>query len=183
MSDETQDEPWADSLVAQLLADHREIEGTLGRLDELADNELGNYVCELREQLLRHEKAEETVVYRALRDAVPDGDRIAQECLTEQAEVDETLAELESRHWSRAGYRGELTELRISVLAHARHEEREVFPRLTAHEPVERLAELGEQYEKAMADQPTHRHSDGTTPPRLYALPNPVEELGDSVQA
>lgn len=86
----------ADQIVVELLkSDHQRVEELLSRLDATPLSDLENYYCGLREELVRHEVAEELIVYPAFRELVPGGDLIAESCIKEQSEAEEALAALE----------------------------------------------------------------------------------------
>ena len=146
------------NIVELLLRDHRKIESLLGMLDGESDEELGDYFCNLREELIRHEMAEELVVYPAFRKNVGGGNAIADACIAEQSEAEETLAALEKEDTTSISFRTQLGALRQSVLAHAKHEEADVFPALQRDTGASELAELGDRYDKALDAAPTHPH-------------------------
>lgn len=61
-------------------------------------------------------------------------------------------------------FRAQLSALRDDVLAHARHEEEDVFPALNTS--ADELKKLGERYEKALAAAPTCAHPHFPDTPR-----------------
>ena len=176
MAVETQD------VVALLKADHKKVETMLSSLDAIDDSTLVEYLCHLREELVRHEVAEEMVVYPVFRRNVPDGDAIVDACIAEQAQAEELLARLDKHENDKAALRTGLLQLKKSVLAHAEHEEREVFPPLEAHTKRTDLQELGQRYRKALASAPTHPHPHAPdTPPGNMVL-GPLAAVVDRVR-
>jgi hemerythrin superfamily protein len=144
-------------VVALLKGHHQRIEVKLGGLDTVADSGLASYFCELREELVGHEVAEEAVVYPAVR-KLQGGDKIADSCIEEQSEAEGLLAEMEKIQDDLKKLRTHLGQLRIAVLGHAKHEESEVFLLLRSWLPDDELIRLGQGYEKALAAAPTHLH-------------------------
>ena len=84
-------------IVELLLSDHEEAKALLGRYDSLSVTEREGYFCEVVSELVRHEVAEEVVVYPVIRTKAPDGEDEVAPRLKEQAEAEEILAELEKR--------------------------------------------------------------------------------------
>jgi hemerythrin superfamily protein len=138
------------SVVVLLKRDHQKVGQMLSEFDALELDALGGYFRRLEEQLVRHEIAEELVVYPAFRKEVPRSDSIADACLAEQTEAETALAKLEREDTATESFRNQLEELREAVLAHATHEEREVFPSLETYDAAD-LQSLGERYERALA--------------------------------
>jgi hemerythrin superfamily protein len=170
-----------DDVVALLKADHEEVRGVLSGLDGIADPALVEYFCEIREQLVRHEVAEEVVVYPAFRRLVPGGDSIADTLLAEQADAEQSLARLEKES-EPAALRAGLRSLRDDVLAHAEHEEGSIFPTLEAHGAPGELRELAIRYQRALDSAPTHPHPHlPDTPPGNVVL-GPIAALVDRVR-
>lgn len=170
------------SVIQLLKRDHENAEALLEALDGTPQDELGDYFCNLREELVRHEVAEELIVYPAFRRNVPGGDAIADACIAEQSKAEETLASLDKQDATSSSFRTQLTELRQSVLAHARHEERAVFPALEANTGTAELEELGERYEKALKAAPTHPHPHAPNTPPGNIVTGPLASLVDRLR-
>jgi hemerythrin superfamily protein len=149
----------AKGLVELLLRDHRKVKRRLGQLDSTFDENLGIYFCKLREGFVRHERAEELIVYPAFREKVRGGDVIANECITEHSRAEETLADLSEQDPQSPSFRAQLIVFRLALLAHAKHEEAHIFPALQRHTDRRELAGLGQLYEMVLeATPPTHPH-------------------------
>lgn len=147
-----------EDVIAQVKAEHNKLEALFSALDLAEDSELVEYFCHVREELVRHEVAEELVVYPAFRRDVPDGDAIADACIAEQAEAEAALARLDKLENEPVALRAGLLQLRRDVLDDARHEEREVLPALETHSKEKDLRNLGERYRMALDSAPTHPH-------------------------
>ena len=119
----------------------------------------GQLFWELMDQLVRHEVAEEVVVYPALRQE-PDGDAIAQARLREESDAEQMLARMERLDPATEDFRRAIRDLESAVLGHAHKEEAEVFPLLAANEESGYLALLGQKFkrEKLAASNRPHPH-------------------------
>jgi hemerythrin superfamily protein len=149
----------AKGLVELLLRDHGKLKRRLAQLDSTLDENLGVYFCKLGEEFVRHERAEELIVYPAFRENVRGGDAIANECIVEHSRAEETLAALSEQHPQSPSFRAQLIVFRLAFLAHAKHEEAHIFPALRHHTDRRELAGLGQQYEMVLeAAPPTHPH-------------------------
>ena len=111
----------------------------------------------LTDQLVRHEVAEEVVVYPAVKE-LPGGTRLAEARTAEESQAEKLLATIEDLDPTSQDFIGALGELRAAVLEHAQKEEAEVFPLLLAHEPNERLLYLGQKFKGAKLAAPNHPH-------------------------
>jgi len=170
------------SIVDLLNRDHEKAERLLDELDSQGAGDLADYYCNLREELVRHEVAEELIVYPAFREHVEGGEAIAEACLQEQAKAEQALSTLEKQDTTTLSFRTQLGELRDSVLAHARHEEAEVFPELESRLNRDELNELGARYEKALRAAPTHPHPHAPDTPPGNAILGPIAALMDRVR-
>lgn len=169
-------------VIVLLQRDHQSAERLLSRVDGLTNAQAAEYFCELREALVRHEVAEELVIYPAFREKVPLGGGVADARLAEQAAVGQELARLEHEDTSSASFLTQLRELRAAVLAHASQEESEVFPPLKAALRPSELEQLGEHYEKALASAPTHPHPHVPQTPPGNTLLEPLAALIDHLR-
>lgn len=170
------------TLVDRLSEDHARVEEALARLPEIGLRGLEQYFCELREMLVRHEVAEELIVYPAFRGAVPSGDAIADARIAEQSEAETVLKAMEKENASTEPFRTKLEELKRDVLDHAMAEEREVFPLLRQHFSYEDLVALGDRYEKAIRSAPTHPHPHAPDSPPGNVVLGPVAALVDRMR-
>lgn len=169
-------------LVAQLLEDHSRVEALFGRFGPDNRAEWGGLFCELTHMLVRHEVAEEEVVYPQVRKTLEDGDHLADARIAEQSAAEELLAEMERFSPDDHKFRTSLEKLQTAVLTHARNEEQTVFSRLRTAVPVERLAQLGQRYEKAKASAPTHPHPHAPDTPPGNVILGPVAALFDRIR-
>jgi len=164
-----------------LLADHRAAKALLGRFDHIAPTGRAGYFCEVVTELVRHEVAEEHVVYPVIRRA-PGGEQEAKTRIAEQSEAEELLAEMEKLDPSSAEFTTKFTTLRRAVLAHAGAEEASTFPLLEEMEDAESLRALGGRYELAKAKAPTHPHPHAPHTPPGNVILGPVAALFDKAR-
>lgn len=168
-------------LISALLADHNAVKQLFGRF-EGGGASTAELFCELTNELVRHEVAEEEVLYPEVRSALPNGDQLADARIAEQSEAEEALAEMEKMDTSSPAFSAKMAELQGEVLNHAEHEEREVFAPLRSAVDLAHLELLGRRYEKAKAAAPTHPHPHAPdTPPGNLVL-GPVAALADRVR-
>jgi hemerythrin superfamily protein len=170
------------NIVELVLRDHQRAGALLAQLEATSDADLEEYFCHLREVLVRHEVAEELVVYPAFRDHVSGAAPIADACIAEQSEAEEALATLEKTDTTSDSFRTQLVELRQAVLAHAKHEERDVLPALERNIDPQQLGELGDRYDKALESAPTHPHPHAPDTPPGNTLLGPIAALIDRVR-
>jgi hemerythrin superfamily protein len=167
------------NLVQLLLADHRQAEHLLDRFADVGADRRDEAFCELTYTLVRHEVAEEEVVYPVLRRYVDGGDDLADMRIAEQAKAEELLAEMEKAGVDSAAFPAMFTTLRSEVLAHAQAEELSVFPELTTSVRADELRELGTRYNLAKKVAPNHPHPHAPdTPPGNLVL-GPVAAVVD----
>jgi hemerythrin superfamily protein len=166
-------------IVKKLLADHQEVKAMFARIEKASPTQLGDMFWELTNELVRHEVAEEEIVYPEVRKVVPNGERLADARIKEQSQAEELLEKMEKEGADHEDFRADLQKLQKEVLAHAESEEQTVFAPLGEKLDAERRATLGERYEKAKAAAPTHPHPKAPdTPPGNMAL-GPIAALVD----
>ena len=168
-----------DDLVTRLLADHQDVKEMLTRMESAPPDELGEMFWELTHQLVRHEVAEEEIVYPKVRKTLPEGDQLADLRIEEQSEAEELLAKMEKAGAKDPSFSIHLTSLRNAVLAHAEQEETTIFKPLGMVLDRAELTRMGGLYEKAKKAAPTHPHPNTPdTPPGNIAL-GPIAALVD----
>ena len=169
-------------IVQLLLTDHREAEELLGRFDGLSTSERASYFSEVVIELVRHEVAEEHVVYPLIRRGAPTGEAEANARIAEETEAEKLLVELEKLDAASAEFAEKFLTLRQAVLAHARAEESTTFPLLAELEDPESRIALGGRYEHAKSVAPTHPHPHAPHSPPGNLLLDPVAALFDKAR-
>ncbi len=152
--------------IQLLTSDHAEVEQMFIQIETLPQTEARDQLVEgIIRELSIHAAIEEQVLYPAMRDALPDGERLVEEAIEEHQQVKETLAAIE-----RADTPTERDPLLVQVIGNVRHhveeEETELFPKLQASIGSEELRDMGAKLAAAKKMAPTHPHPNApNTPP------------------
>ena len=148
--------------VAVLISDHRHVDDLFKQFDLYDDTSAENLkhdlVRDITRELSIHAGIEEQVLYPAMRDALPDGEKEVQESLAEHQRVKETLAELERTDPNDPSFSAKVKALASAVISHVQEEENDLFPRLDAALGQQRMSELGQALEQAKKLAPTRPH-------------------------
>ncbi|MGH9029388.1 MAG: hemerythrin domain-containing protein [Acidimicrobiales bacterium] len=173
--------PPPDDLVALLEQDHREIAQRFEELEAAGESLRAELFWKLTDELVRHEVAEEMVVYPALRE-VPGGDDIARVRLAEQGVAEEDLARIEKLDPLTAEFTEALAKLKAEVLQHANEEEVQALPFLAGSASSVQMLELGRRYTAAKLSALSHPHPTvpGGSPARKIV--GPVAALYDRIR-
>ena len=172
----------ANDVVKLLHSDHQAVEQWLKRFESIEPGERDADFGEVGADLVRHEVAEEVVVYPALRRDIQGGGNQADARIAEQAEAEELLAKMEKLDPGTAEFIESFKKLRSAVLDHAKAEESEVLPLLTAQASEARRAELGERYRAAKEAAPTHPHPHLPDKPPGNLLAGPIAAIFDKTR-
>lgn len=169
--------------IVELLAnDHKEAKRLLEQINIAPPSRRENLFWELVPELVRHEVAEEVVVYPTIRSDAPDGDAEVEPRLKEQHEAEQMLSSMEKLDPASDEFGQKLSELRQDVLEHADAEEQHIFPLLLALEHDDTRAKLGARYEKAKASAPTHPHPHAPDTPPGNKIFGPIAAFADKVR-
>jgi len=169
-------------IVQLLLTDHRDAEELLARFDGIGPNDRATYFCEVVSELVRHEVAEEHVVYPIIRRGAPAGGAEANARIAEETEAEGLLADMEKMDTTSAEFATKFATLRQAVLAHASSEESTTFPLLAELEDAESRIALGGRYEHAKSVAPTHPHPHAPHSPPGNLFLDPVAALFDKAR-
>lgn len=131
------------SLLTLLLEDHRELEHRLQTFAGSPISGRGERFRELAESILRHEIAEELVLYPVIA-MEPGGAAVAHARLSEQSLALETLDRLQKLDAKTAAFAELFEDLRSAIVEHARSKEEFVFPMVNDESAV--LEETGRLY-------------------------------------
>lgn len=155
-------------LIEILARDHHELKDMFGELTAATDlAELRRILENVEVELAWYTAIEETHLYPAVRRHLPDGDRIADKGMSDNAEVERLLDELQEAAEADLAVEPLTRRLIDELDEHMREEADVVFPRLAAHADPEDLRRLGAQVESALDD--ASRRSDIPVP--AHALP------------
>lgn len=136
----------------------------------------------LRATLAVHETAEEMVIYPRLRQAVEDGDRIADARIAEEDEAKQVLADLEKLGPQGDGFGQKITQFQQAVINHASAEEQTVFPALERTCSADELRTMGERLEMEERMAPSHPHPHGPNSALGNMLVGPFAKMVDTVR-
>ncbi|MEH0937834.1 hemerythrin domain-containing protein [Micromonospora psammae] len=171
-------------VVDVLTADHREFEAIFVELEsrqgtpehrrQLADVVIAG--------LVRHSVAEEAYVYPTARKTLPDGDQVAEHEISEHADAERTMKELESLDPSDPRFDELLGHLASTIRHHVQDEEADLFPRLRAACAAEELVELAGKVEAVKKTAPTRPHPAAPDRPPANKLLAPGAGLVDRMR-
>ncbi|GGR96291.1 hemerythrin [Streptomyces humidus] len=156
------------NVIQELTADHREVDELFAQIEALpeADPQRRELADRLTMELIRHSVAEEEHLYPTVRRYVDGGDDLADKELTDHAEAEHLLKELESCRPGDGRFDALILRLKTSVTAHVDDEENQLFPLLADVCSADALEELGERVRSAKRHAPTRPHpSAPDTPP------------------
>ena len=166
-------------IIQELLRDHQQIKKMFARTEQASPRKAPEMFWELTNELVRHEVAEEEIVYPEVQKVVPNGKRLAGARIKEQSKAEELLAKMEKAGTGAKEFPSYLEQLQKAVLEHAEKEETLVFTPLGEALDSDRRHQLGSRYSKAKASAPTHPHPNAPdTPPGNMAL-GPIAALVD----
>jgi hemerythrin superfamily protein len=171
-------------MIDVLTEDHREVEEIFTQLESLpfGQEERRTLVDQMTMELVRHAVAEEQYLYPSARKMLPDGDEVADRELSEHAEVEKLLKELERLDVSDADFDKRLGELMTAVRQHVQEEEGMLFPRLVVAASRDELLDLGDKITRAKRIAPTRAHPSAPDRPPLNKLLAPGAGLVDRVR-
>src|SRR6478609_4253702 len=142
-----------DDVIAELIIDHREVDEMLTQLqgEALSTEERQDMMERVIAELVRHAVAEETYLYPAIEDRVPNGKAIA-----DKERADHQQLEGEDPHDPAS--RPRLTKLATDLHEHIADEENNLFPALRSVYSEVELKELGDKVRTAKKAAPTRPH-------------------------
>jgi hemerythrin-like domain-containing protein len=157
-----------------LRQDHKSVLGMLEVLDE-APSGTGAEISGLETMVTnlviaesQHEAIEEQLFWPAVRDALEDGDALADQAIEQEQDGKKLLQRLVDGKPGEAEYHEALQHFVKAGRDHIAYEQDVVFPRFEAAVSREHLDKLGERLERAKKIAPTRPHPD--TPPNPTVL-------------
>jgi iron-sulfur cluster repair protein YtfE (RIC family) len=170
-----------DDVVSLLTQDHAAVKQRFAEFDDAPVDVRAELFWKLTDQLIRHEVAEEVVVYPILR-KLPGGDAIADARVAEESEAEQQLARMEKMDPTTQEFLGAIKDLQAAVLEHATKEEQEAFPILLANEEGAYLIQLGQKYKGAKLAAPNHPHPHAPDSPTAQKVLGPIAALIDRIR-
>src|SRR3954453_20153593 len=121
-----------DDVIAELIIDHREVDEMLTKLqgDQLSPEDRQDTMEHVIAELVRHAIAEESYLYPAIEDRVPNGKAIADKERADHQEVEELLKQLEGAEPHAPESLPRITRVADLLRAHIADEEGNLFPAL-----------------------------------------------------
>jgi hemerythrin-like domain-containing protein len=116
----------------------------------------------------QHEAIEEQFFWPAVRDALSDGDALADKAIEQEQVGKKLLQQLEDGKPGEAAYQEALQQFVQAAREHIAYEQDVVWPQFEAAVGREQLEKLGEKLERAKKIAPTRPHPD--TPPNPLVL-------------
>jgi hemerythrin superfamily protein len=148
-------------IVTIVIRDHEALVGLLDSISSSEPSQRSDLFWTLSNELVRHEVAEEIVLYPAVRSCGDEGAASADAGLAQQGDVERLLASLDQTGIADSELPEAWTALTDAVRGHAAFEEAEVLPLLAQQmTDIERFT-AGDHYAQAKKRAPTHPHPHG----------------------
>ncbi|GAB2857282.1 hemerythrin domain-containing protein [Actinocorallia aurea] len=164
-----------------LLDQHGQIHELFGHVLMCPPGERQEGFDRLVRLLAVHETAEEEIVHPLARRVLSGGEGIVDDRLEEERQAKEILASLEAMGVDDPAFLDTLDALRLSVLTHARAEERYEFPRLRDSFSKTQHVALLAAVKAAESTAPTHPHPGTESATKNLAL-GPMAAIADRVR-
>jgi hemerythrin-like domain-containing protein len=171
-----------------LREDHKSVLGMLEMLDGAPSGSgaelsgLGTMVTNLVIAESQHEAIEEQFFWPAVRDALDDGDDLADEAIAQEQEGKKLLQRLENGEPGDPDYQQALQEFVKAGRGHIMYEQDVVWPKFEAAVSRDDLDKLGEKLEAAKKVAPTRPHPDTPPNPTVQKTMGAVAAMADHVR-
>jgi hemerythrin-like domain-containing protein len=136
-------------VITLIKDDHAKLEAVFKRLESAEPDQIPNLLQQVSELLIPHSKAEEQVVYPAIKAIVPDEQDDVADGVEEHHHVEATLQQLLSSDPAAPGVDGLIAAMIGEVRHHVEEEEEEILPAFAKAASNQQLSELGEQFSAA----------------------------------
>jgi hemerythrin-like domain-containing protein len=136
-------------VVTLIKEDHKEVEAVFKELESAEPGEIPGLLEQVARLLIPHSKAEEQVVYPAIKQLVPSEESDVDDGLAEHHHVEETLTQLLAADPEAPGVDGLIAAMIGEVRHHVEEEEEEILPSFMEAASNQQLSELGEQFTNA----------------------------------
>ncbi len=133
-------------VITLIKDDHKKLEAVFKKLENAEPSETKALLKQVAELLIPHSKAEEKVVYPAIKAAAPDEASDVDDGLAEHHHVEQTLKQLIA---SDPGVDGLIAAMIGEVRHHVEEEEQEILPKFSDAASTQELSELGDRFTKA----------------------------------
>jgi hemerythrin-like domain-containing protein len=175
-----------------LKTDHDEVKAMLAQLEEGPKASTGATAEQLAfrkrsvDQVIieesKHEAAEQQYFWPAVKRLGPDGLRVAQLGLEQEAEADPVLADLDKLQPDNEEFEERLVAFASAARAHIAYEEAHAWPLLRAAISANEAQHLGEQITRAKKLAPTRPHPHVPQQPGAVKTAGPVAGVADRLR-
>lgn len=169
--------------IELLTSDHRTVHGLFERLGSGNDDHTVN---EIVKELSIHDAIEKEYLYPAVREAISEGNHLADRSTDEHGHIARLLADIDSGDANDKERPALLKKLQAEVDKHVAEEETEIFPALTKNAGPDRLGDLGDKLAAAKKVAPTRPHpgapDEGLGTKLAGAVSAPLDKLKDKVE-
>jgi hemerythrin superfamily protein len=172
-------------VITFLIDQHNEVNDMfveLEKMDGATDDTLQRLAEQIVTSLVTHSVAEEIYLYPTVRHVVPGGDEIADHELSEHAEAERTMKQLEALTPAEPEFWPTVHKLIGEIRHHVAEEENRLFPELRAACSEEHLQELGRKVEQVQKVAPTRPHPSAPSGGPALAVLAPGVGLVDRVR-
>lgn len=143
-------------VITLIKDDHTKLEAVFKRLEKAEPDQLPELLRQVAELLIPHSKAEEQVVYPAIKAAMPTEGSDVADGIEEHHHVEETLRQLLASDPDAPGVDGLIAAMIGEVRHHVEEEEQQILPGFAKAVDNRQLGDLGDAFtaakEKAAAE-------------------------------
>ena len=136
-------------VITLIKDDHAKLESVFKKLENAEPSEVPALLRSVNELLVPHSKAEEQVVYPAIKATAPDEQDDVDDGLEEHRHVEKTLEQLLASDPEAPGVDGLIAAMIGEVRHHVEEEEEQILPAFAKAASNQQLSELGEQFTAA----------------------------------
>jgi len=136
-------------VVTLIKDDHKELEAVFKKLESAEPTEIADLLQQVKRLLIPHSKAEEQVVYPAIKRLVPSEESDVDDGLAEHQHVEETLKQLLASDPESPGVDGLIAAMIGEVRHHVEEEEEQILPAFAEAASNQQLSDLGQQFTDA----------------------------------
>ena len=136
-------------VVTLIKDDHQKLESVFKKLESAEPAEIKDLLQQVASLLIPHSKAEEQVVYPAIKRIVPSEESDVDDGLAEHQHVEETLTQLLASDPEAPGVDGLIAAMIGEVRHHVEEEEEEILPAFSDAATNQQLSDLGREFTEA----------------------------------
>ena len=136
-------------VVTLIKDDHKKLEAVFKKLEAAEPGDFPSLLQQVADLLLPHSKAEERVVYPAIKATVPAEESDVDDGLAEHQHVEDTLKKLLASDPEAPGVDGLIAAMIGEVRHHVEEEEEQILPAFADAASNQQLSELGLQFTEA----------------------------------